>query len=391
MKTKRLLSAIFSVLFTTSGLFAQTMAPKMVFKKTVHNFGNIKEAGGKVEFTFKFNNMGSEPIVINNVSSSCGCTTPMWSKEPVAPGGTGYIKAVYNPIHRPGKFHKTVTVKSNAENSPIVLQINGEVIPKVSPLTEEYRFQMGPIRMKKRNIHFPEIYNNETKTDKIEIINTSNEPVSISFNKNRSTPRHLTIKCTPETLKPNEKGIIEVTYDAAKKNDWGYVYDRIYLSFNGSTDYNNRLNISAVIKEHFTQDMIDNPPVFTLLSDKSYNFGTIKQGDVIEHIFKFKNTGKNDLIIRKTKSSCGCTAVQLGNKTLKPGEEGSIKAIFNSRGKRGNQHKSITITTNIPEVAGKPNKSNIILTLTGTVTVPEKGNPKTNNLNKTKIHGKIKK
>lgn len=383
MKTKHILSVIILISISYFGINAQTMTPKMVFNKTVHHFGNIKENGGKVEFTFKFKNIGAEPVIINNVSSSCGCTTPMWSKEPVSPGGTGYVKAVFDPINRPGIFHKTITVKSNADNSPVVLQINGEVIPKMRSIAEDYKFQMGPIRMKKRNIHFPEIYKNETKTDKIEIINTSKEPVTVTFNKKRTTPRYLKMKCTPETLKPDEKGIIEVSYNAAEKNDWGYVYDRVYLSFNDQTDYNNRLNISAVIKEHFTKEQIENPPVFTLFSDKTYDFGTIKQGDVIEHIFKFKNTGKNDLIIRKIKSSCGCTAVSVGSKTIKPGEEGNIKAIFNSRGKRGQQHKSITITTNIPEVAGKPGKSQIVLMLKGIVEVPQqqnKANP--NNSNK---------
>lgn len=380
MKTKNILSAIILIGISYFGINAQTVSPKMVFKNSVHNFGNIKENGGKVEFTFTFKNMGAEPVVINNVSSSCGCTTPMWSKEPVPPGGTGFIKTVFDPIHRPGKFHKTVTVKSNADNSPIVLQITGEVIPKVKTLAENYKFQMGPIRMKKRNIHFPEIYKNETKKDKIEIINTSNEPVTITFNNKRMMPRHLKVKCTPETLKPKEKGLIEVTYNAAEKNDWGYVYDRIYLSFNDQIDYNNRLNISAIIKEHFTQEQIDNPPVFTLISDKTYDFGTIKQGDVIEHVFKFKNTGKNDLIIRKMKSSCGCTAVSVGSKTIKPGEEGSIKAVFNSRGKRNQQHKSITITTNIPEVPGSQAKSQVVVMLTGIVKVPQQQN-KTNSNN----------
>ncbi len=374
MKTIKLLSIAFLTVFAIGILNAQTLSPKMVFDNTVHNFGKIKEDRGKVEYTFKFKNIGAEPIVIQNVNSSCGCTTPMWSKEPVPPSGTGFIKVVYNPLHRPGAFHKTVTIKSNADNSPIVLQINGEVIPKVQPIAEKYRFQMGPIRLKQRNIHIPEIYNDETKTQKIEIINTSNEDVKISYNNNRSKPRYLKIKFIPETLKPKEKGIIEVTYDAKEKHDWGYVYDRIYLSFNDKTDYNNRINISAVIKEHFTKEQIENPPVFTLLSDKTYDFGTIKQGETIEHIFKFKNTGKNDLIIRKMKSSCGCTAVSVGSKTIKPGEEGSIKAVFNSRGKRGRQHKSITVTTNIPEVAGKPGKSQIVLMLKGNVEVPQQQN-----------------
>ncbi len=367
-----------------SGILAQTVEPKMVFETEKHDFGKIKEKGGKVEFTFSFTNMGSEPLIINDVKSSCGCTTPSWSKKPVAPGTKGFIKAVYNPLNRPGTFHKTVTVKSNAKNSPITLQITGEVNAGPADIADEYRYSLGPIRMKIRNINFSNIYNDEIKKQEVEIINTSNENVKIGFNSKRRMPNHLKIKCEPETLAPKQKGKIIFTYDASKKNDWGYVYDRVYLSFNDKQEAKNRINISATIKEKFTQEMIDNPPVFTIIGEKTHDFGTLKQGEVTEHIFKFKNTGKNDLIIRKTKASCGCTTALLGDKVIKPGQESSIKAIFNSRGKRGNQHKSITITTNIPDVAGQPKRSQVVLLMKGVVEVPKKETPNTNNNQKQK-------
>lgn len=372
-----------------SGILAQTVEPKMVFGTTKHDFGKIKEKGGKVDVTFTFTNMGAEPIVINDVKSSCGCTTPSWSKKPVAPGAKGSITAVYNPLHRPGKFHKTVTITSNAKNSPITLQITGEVEVGPKDIADEYRYELGPIRMKNRNINFSNINNDETKKQTVEVINTSNENVKIGFNTKRRMPAHLMIKCDPETLAPNQKGIITFTYDASKKNDWGYVYDRVYVSFNDKSEAKNRINISATIKEKYTQEIIDNPPVFTAIGEKTFDFGTLKQGETTQHVFKFKNTGKNDLIIRKIKTSCGCTAATVGSKTIKPGEESSIKAVFNSRGKRGNQHKSITVTTNIPDVQGQAKQSQVVLLMKGVVEVPKKETPKVktnqqnnNNLNK---------
>ncbi len=125
--------------------------------------------------------------------------------------------------------------------------------------------------------------------------------------------------------------------------------------------------------------MIDNSPVFTHINDKTFDFGIIKQGETVEYIFTFKNTGKNDLIIRKTKASCGCTAVRLGDKVIKPGQESSIKAVFNSRGKKGKQHKSITVTTNIPDVAGQPKNSQVILMVKGMVEVPVTNNVQNSN------------
>ena len=77
-----------------------------------------------------------------------------------------------------------------------------------------------------------------------------------------------------------------------------------------------------------------------------HDFGDIKQGDVATHVFKFKNTGTNDLLLTRVKASCGCTTPQWSNEPIKPGEEGMIKVSFNSRGKMGPQMKTVTITHN---------------------------------------------
>ena len=80
---------------------------------------------------------------------------------------------------------------------------------------------------------------------------------------------------------------------------------------------------------------------------KEFNFGTIKQGDKIDAVFEFTNTGESDLIITKAKSSCGCTVPEWPkDKPIKPGEKGKIKAVYDSKGKQNNQNKSITLTTN---------------------------------------------
>jgi hypothetical protein len=80
---------------------------------------------------------------------------------------------------------------------------------------------------------------------------------------------------------------------------------------------------------------------------KEFNFGTIDEGDVIDAVFEFENTGKSDLIITKAKASCGCTVPEWPrNKAIKPGEKGQIKAQFRSKGKRNKQNKSVTLTVN---------------------------------------------
>ena len=98
---------------------------EMTFKYTDHNFGNV-ESGSDVSYDFEFINTGKEPLIIKNVSTSCGCTTPSWPREPIPSKGRATIKVRYDS-NRIGNFSKTITVYSNSTNSPVVLSIKGSV------------------------------------------------------------------------------------------------------------------------------------------------------------------------------------------------------------------------------------------------------------------------
>lgn len=103
----------------------------MVFNEEVHDFGDVPE-GPAAEVEFKFKNTGKEPILIQAVRPSCGCTTPTWSKDPVLPGQTGVIKASYGTEGRPNGFTKSITVTSNAGTKVLTIKGNVEAAPKSS-------------------------------------------------------------------------------------------------------------------------------------------------------------------------------------------------------------------------------------------------------------------
>jgi hypothetical protein len=96
---------------------------------SVYDFGKVVE-GEMVEFSFRFKNTGSNPLIVTNVSASCGCTVPEKPEAPVKEGETGFIKVKFNSQGRPGTAHKTVTVLSNASPSFPELLLKGEVLPK---------------------------------------------------------------------------------------------------------------------------------------------------------------------------------------------------------------------------------------------------------------------
>ena len=100
----------------------------IVFDEYKHDFGTIKESAGKVSAVFTFTNRSDSPLVISKVEVSCGCTTPEWTREPVAPGEQGYVKATYDPTNRIYLFERSLTVYSNANPSKIVLSIQGTAV-----------------------------------------------------------------------------------------------------------------------------------------------------------------------------------------------------------------------------------------------------------------------
>jgi len=357
---KLLLATLLTIV--SVGLFAQG-AGKMKFKEDSHNFETIKEEAGSVSYKFVFKNTGEAPIVISDVKTSCGCTTPNWSKAPVLPGKEGFIEATYNPAHRPGPFNKTITVTSNAKDSRVVLHIMGEVAAKPRTIEDDYPRVMGNIRIKTNYISFYSITNNDVKIDTIPYINISDSDIELQF---RNIPSHIKMELIPNVIKPKQKGNIVLTYDAKLKGDWGSVRDNLIFNFkNDKSGANQMLIVMANIKEDFSKlsdKEIEKAPIAEF-SDLTFDFGNIKQGDKIEHTFSFKNTGKSNLLIRKIHASCGCTTVNPKSEIIKPGETSELKAIFNSAGKTGPQSKSISVTTN------SPTNPVITLRLKGTVNI----------------------
>ncbi len=80
--------------------------------------------------------------------------------------------------------------------------------------------------------------------------------------------------------------------------------------------------------------------------DTVYNFGTVSEGEKVTYNFRFKNSGSKPLIVTDTHASCGCTVPEKPEKPIMPGETSFIKVVFNSKGKVGPNHKTITVNSN---------------------------------------------
>lgn len=123
--------ALFAMLFVAIAATAQENTI-VEFNERTHDFGTVKQEDGDIYTIFTFVNQYAAPITLKSVKTSCGCTTPSYSHEPVAPGATGEIKVKYVASTRPGSFMKSITVvlSNGTEDYTEVLYIKGQVTPK---------------------------------------------------------------------------------------------------------------------------------------------------------------------------------------------------------------------------------------------------------------------
>ncbi|GAA4812352.1 DUF1573 domain-containing protein [Litoribaculum gwangyangense] len=128
---------LITILFIGLISFSLNAQAKIEFKTETIDYGTIEKGANGVR-VFEFTNTGNEPLIVSKVTSSCGCTVPNWSKDPILPGKTGQIEVKYD-TNRVMPIRKTITVISNADKPTVALKIKGEVVDpsKVSLLEKK--------------------------------------------------------------------------------------------------------------------------------------------------------------------------------------------------------------------------------------------------------------
>ena len=329
-------------------VFSLSAQPKITFDKMRHDFGKVSEGDGPVSHDFTFTNTGKAPLIIQNVAVTCGCTTPEYTRQPIRPGEKGFIKVSYDVKGRPGAIDKTVTVHANSVPPTTDLRITGEVIPVDRPPSETFRYPAGPIRMDDMHVAFKRMFTHEKPTLLVRAYNPGAVPVKISF---VNLPAHIKAEARPATIKQGETSNIRVTYDAARKNDWGMVADQIsmILNDNRATDY--KLTVTATIEEDFsrwTAAQLQNAPSISV-DRQIIEAGKIKQGEKKTVQVKLTNNGKNKLMVRKVDTGDSQLFTVNAPKEINAGASADLTVSFDSSGQSGEMSRTITLITNDPK------------------------------------------
>ncbi|MHC1707102.1 MAG: DUF1573 domain-containing protein [Bacteroidales bacterium] len=321
-----------------------------VFKITSfrHNFGVIQAGDGSVSHVFQVENPGGDSLRMIKIKSSAENVTGEFSPPVLAPGAKGEITLTYNPVNDQGKVEKFVSIRTNDPQNPIrQFGVLAEVIPVKKTKADSFPVKMGNLRLAKRHIVMDKLLNTESRTDTLRIYNDWNKSMTLQV---ASSSGHLDLQILPAALEPKSEGMIIVTYNATKSGIYGPELEYFHLRTNDSIETNKAISVGVNVVEDFTY-LKDSPGKKAKVRFQStqHDFGQLREGAVVEYSYVLENIGKGDLIIRRTKASCGCTVAKLEKEILKSGEKSSVTVKFDSRGMSGSLMKTLTVVCNDPD------------------------------------------
>jgi hypothetical protein len=332
-------------------LVAMAQKPLIVFEEKSYDFGKVNEEDGKITHVFDFVNKGNTPLVINRVQASCGCTTPVWTKEPIEPGKKGTINVTYNTTSRPGTFTKTITVYSNSSEEQVVLTIHGEVVPRAGSDNPTFPINFGGLRAKQKVVQMNNIDKGKTQTRTVEIQNGTNAPLKVSV---ENLPTYLSYTVSPEILKPTEDGKITFTFNSKYCSQWGPVTNDVFVVLNGAKRFTEDFRLSVVgnVIEDFSKMTLEQKRKAPILEVpvRVINLGTIKQDGKRVAKFKVSNKGQNALEIRRFVNSNKELAIRQSRMSVAGGKSADIIVTLNTKSlTEGDYKKYITVQTNDPD------------------------------------------
>ncbi|HNT47771.1 MAG TPA: DUF1573 domain-containing protein [Bacteroidales bacterium] len=343
----RLLVFLFSSLLIQVSAFAQQEGA-VTFDKTVHDFGDFGINDGPKTHTFTLTNNSAKAIVIQTVISSCGCTVPEWTKEPLQPAAKGTITVTYSNDQGPYPFDKMMSVYISGFPEPFILRIRGVVHQKKFTLEDTHPVVMGPLRLRNRELELGQIRQGMVKTDSVQVINTGKLPVFLKF---ESPDKNLQVSAMPSRLNPAESGMIVYSIDTRKQEDWGNVLYTCQVVINDRRDPLHVLTVKGSIKMNtsgMTRADKEMAPIPQM--DKSaVEFPLTPAGSEIKTNFSLSNKGKSPLVIHKIDLSHAGIKVTM-DRQIAPGATVPVSILIpgTETGTPGEVIYTISLTTNAP-------------------------------------------
>jgi uncharacterized cupredoxin-like copper-binding protein len=173
------------------------------------------------------------------------------------------------------------------------------------------------------------------------------------------TDVHASCGCTAakpdkDELAPGESTNIKVDFNSTGK--MGKQEKFVYVKTNDPNNQELKFKLTGnVLEVSNVKDNAVSPQLY--FYETQHDFGTVKEGHVVDYTFKFKNSGKGILEVKDVSTSCGCTVAMISSKKLEPGKEGTLRVELDTKDREGKMNRNITIQSNDPK---EPNKTLLI-------------------------------
>ena len=322
-------------------------AEPLIFREKTFDFGEIAEALGNADHEFVFTNNSGRPVSIISVQASCGCTTPDWTRTPVPPGKTGFVKASFDPRGRPGYFNKSLTITTDLDANPIVLQVKGQVVQADSGDGSDFTVSYGNLRFRTKTFSMGTAYINQPPTRRQFPVRNAGL-MAINF-LSVTKPAYVTVEM-PRVLAPQERGFITVTFDARQKNQFGFASDNIQITTDDAGNELLSISLFATLEEFYPTPTVEEAlkgPIL-LVREQNIDLGRFRETSSMDRIVYVVNAGKKDLQIKSIQGNCACISATAQNKVVKPGDSTRVTISFRPQTRGGTQQKAITLYSNDP-------------------------------------------
>lgn len=322
--------------------------PHLRFEPAQWDFGTITEADGPVSHVFRGVNASDEPLVILDVFSSCGCTVPEFSRQPILPGQTATIKVTYDPANRPGAFHKELTVYNTDRRQIAKLSVQGTVTPRERTVDELYPVDAGyGLRLTQSLATFAYLYHDRPVSTVIGIANTSDRPLRLELIPDESSGYLATDY--PHILHAGGRGEIQLTYYLPEGcARYGTVKDLLALRIDSRQSRVPLMAHGIAVDNPHLSNEISAPKVE--IDKYILKFGVLKRADGLQKLpLHLANRGDGELIVRAVEPDGGVGCTLRTGRRIAPGQSVTAYVTVDpAQQQYGPVSGHLTVVTNDP-------------------------------------------
>lgn len=314
----------FSFLFAIGcvGVAAQS-THGVEFDSYTYDFGVIDESAGVVSHTFAYRNVGTKPYVITEVAVSCGCTDPVYSREPLKAGGSAEFTVRFDPKDRPGRFEKAIQIASNEGTMQLI--IRGTVTPRPRTVEDDFPYPLAAgVRASELMLRVNAAPRSRAITRTVELVNTSiTTPVTVAID-GATLPPWLSAVVSSTFIGAGER--TQITLRILSADLWGKERATVGVVINGVLQAE-KIHLEAIFVDDFSRLSSEElrQAAHADFSSYFYHFSTQKTGSSVSRDFKIKNSGMAPLHIRHIEGSSAAVRWSIDKQAIAPGAVANLR------------------------------------------------------------------